>query len=52
MSYDYIRVTTQGSVTTVTLHRPAVLNAIHRPMHDELEAAFDAALIDEIKKAG
>ena len=42
MNYDYIRVTTQASVTTVTLNRPEVLNAIHRPMHDELEAAFDA----------
>jgi crotonobetainyl-CoA hydratase len=35
-------VTTQGAVTTVTLQRPEVLNAIHRPMHEELEAAFDA----------
>ena len=42
MSYEYIRVTTQGPVTTVTLHRPEVLNAIHRPMHEELEEAFDA----------
>jgi crotonobetainyl-CoA hydratase len=42
MDYQFIRVATQGAVTTVTLQRPEVLNAIHRPMHDELEAAFDA----------
>ena len=42
MNHEFIRVTTQGPVTTVTLQRPEVLNAIHRPMHAELEAAFDA----------
>jgi crotonobetainyl-CoA hydratase len=41
MDYQFIRVTTQGAVTTVTLQRPEVLNAIHRPMHDELETAFN-----------
>ncbi|MDE2301777.1 MAG: enoyl-CoA hydratase/isomerase family protein [Sphingomonadales bacterium] len=31
-----------GAVTWVTLNRPAAMNAITRPMHDELEAAFNA----------
>ena len=42
MRYEFIQVETRGQVTTVTLNRPQVLNAIHRPMHAELQAAFDA----------
>ena len=41
MQYEFIRVEISGHVTTVTLNRPQVLNAIHRPMHAELQAAFD-----------
>jgi enoyl-CoA hydratase/carnithine racemase len=39
---DFIRVETSGPVTTVTLNRPQVMNAINAPMHAELQAAFDA----------
>jgi enoyl-CoA hydratase/carnithine racemase len=43
---NHIRVTREGPVTTVTLDRPEVLNAINPDMHDELEAAFDAFAAD------
>jgi crotonobetainyl-CoA hydratase len=42
----HISVTTAGHVTTVTLARPEVLNAINPEMHDELEAAFSAFAAD------
>lgn len=42
----YVGVTTAGHVTTVTLNRPEVLNAINPDMHDELEAAFNAFVAD------
>jgi crotonobetainyl-CoA hydratase len=38
---DFITVEKQGRVTTVTLNRPEVMNTLHQPMHDELQAAFD-----------
>jgi crotonobetainyl-CoA hydratase len=46
MKYEHIRVATSGAVTTITLDRPEVMNAIHSPMHHELEAAFDAFAAD------
>jgi enoyl-CoA hydratase/carnithine racemase len=39
---NFITVTRAGAVTTITLNRPEVMNAINPPMHDELQAAFDA----------
>ena len=39
---DFIRVETAEHVTTITLDRPAVMNAINPQMHEELQAAFDA----------
>jgi crotonobetainyl-CoA hydratase len=42
MSYEFIRAERRGQVTTITLNRPEVLNALHRPMHAELQSAFDA----------
>ncbi|WP_296675580.1 enoyl-CoA hydratase-related protein [Novosphingobium sp.] len=38
---EFITVERTGGTTTVTLNRPAVLNAINPDMHDELEAAFN-----------
>lgn len=43
---DFITVETQGRVTTITLNRPEVMNAINPPMHAELQAAFDAFAAD------
>lgn len=43
---ENIRIDMAGGVTTVTLARPASLNAITPAMHDELEAAFNAFAAD------
>jgi crotonobetainyl-CoA hydratase len=43
---DFIRVETRQNVTTITLNRPEVLNAVNAQMHDELQAAFDAFAAD------
>lgn len=39
---EFIQVTKAPHVTTITLDRPQVMNAINPPMHEELQAAFDA----------
>ena len=44
---DFIKVETDGPVTTVTLNRPEVMNAINPQMHQELQAAFDAFAADD-----
>ncbi|MFV0281646.1 MAG: enoyl-CoA hydratase-related protein [Rhodoblastus sp.] len=41
MAYEYILVSREGPVTVVTLNRPEVFNALHKPAHMELEKAFD-----------
>jgi crotonobetainyl-CoA hydratase len=46
MAYDFIIVERDGPVTTITLNRPSVLNALHAPTHFELHAAFDAFAAD------
>lgn len=43
---DFITVTTDGPVTTITLNRPEVMNCINPAMHHELQAAFDAFAVD------
>jgi enoyl-CoA hydratase/carnithine racemase len=43
---DFIKVETNGRVTTITLDRPQVLNAINPQMHHELQDAFDAFAAD------
>ena len=37
----FITVETADRVTTITLNRPAVMNAINPEMHAELQVAFD-----------
>ncbi|RDV06608.1 enoyl-CoA hydratase [Sphingorhabdus pulchriflava] len=43
---QFITVEINGPVTTVTLNRPEVMNAINAQMHQELQAAFDAFAAD------
>lgn len=43
---QFIRLDRQGPITTVTLNRPEVMNAINIEMHHELQTAFDAFAAD------
>lgn len=43
---DFIKVETEGRLTIITLNRPDVMNALHKPAHDELHVAFDAFAAD------
>src|SRR5665213_2085670 len=42
MSYQFITVERDGPVTVITMNRPEVLNALHSPMHFEMDAALNA----------
>ena len=46
MGYEFIKVDRDGPVTTITLNRPEVMNALHSPAHFELGEAFDAFAAD------
>jgi enoyl-CoA hydratase/carnithine racemase len=46
MSYQFIVAGRSSQVTTITLNRPEVMNAIHPPMHAELQQALDAFAAD------
>ena len=41
MTFDFISASVSGNVTTITLNRPDVMNAINSQMHEELQNAFD-----------
>lgn len=43
---DFVSVDRDGPVTTVTLDRPEVMNAINQQMHHELQQAFDEFAAD------
>jgi enoyl-CoA hydratase/carnithine racemase len=43
---QFIKVETRDHVTTITLDRPEVMNAINQAMHQELQKAFDAYAAD------
>ncbi|HEY3798597.1 MAG TPA: enoyl-CoA hydratase-related protein [Caulobacteraceae bacterium] len=47
MAYKYVLVEKDGPITTVTLNRPEVMNALHADAHDELGEVFDAFGADE-----
>lgn len=48
-SYRFLRITTEGSVLRIALNRPAVLNAIDAPLHEELSRIFyDVAPDDSV----
>jgi crotonobetainyl-CoA hydratase len=47
LSYQYITVDRANHITRITLNRPEVMNALHAPMHDELESAFNDFAVDE-----
>ena len=46
MAYQFITVDRDGPVTTITLNRPEVMNALHSPMHFEMDEALNAFAAD------
>src|ERR1700722_11248330 len=46
MAYQYCVVEKEGPVTTVTLNRPEVMNALHSDAHFELDEVFNAFAAD------
>ena len=44
MAYEFIAVEIKGHLMQVTVNRPEVMNALHQPAHEELNAAFDEFL--------
>lgn len=46
MAYEFISVEREGPVTLITLNRPEVMNALHSPMHFELDEAFNSFAAD------
>ena len=47
MTYQYIQVETENHITTVTIQRPEVMNALHPPASEEMGHAFDAFAADD-----
>lgn len=47
MSFSFIEVENKDHISTITLARPEVLNAINQQMHDELQQAFDDFAADD-----
>ncbi len=41
MTYRFITLDREGPLTVITLNRPEVMNAVHSPMHLELDAALN-----------
>ncbi len=47
MTNDFITITNADHITRITLNRPEVMNALHAPMHAELERAFNTFAADD-----
>ena len=52
MAYSYCIVEKEGPVTTVTLNRPEVMNALHSDAHFELDEVFNDFAADEQQQDG
>jgi enoyl-CoA hydratase/carnithine racemase len=50
VEFQFIKVTSRDHVTTITLNRPEVMNALHKPMHFELQEAFDRFAADDAQR--
>jgi crotonobetainyl-CoA hydratase len=46
MAYEFIKVEREGPITTFTLNRPDVMNALHSPAHFEMDEAVNAFAAD------
>jgi crotonobetainyl-CoA hydratase len=52
MAYQYVAVEKDGPVTTITLNRPEVMNALHSDAHFELDAVFNEFAADDSQWVG
>lgn len=52
MAYQFIAVDRDGPVTTITLNRPDVMNALHSDAHFEMDDALNAFAADESQWVG
>jgi enoyl-CoA hydratase/carnithine racemase len=52
MAYEFIAVAKDGPITTITLNRPEVMNAMHSPAHFEMDEALNAFAADESQWVG
>jgi enoyl-CoA hydratase/carnithine racemase len=46
MAYEFVKVERDGPITTFTLNRPDVMNALHSPAHFEMDEALNAFAAD------
>lgn len=46
MAYEFVKVERDGPITTITLNRPDVMNALHSPAHFELDEVFNTFAAD------
>jgi len=46
MNFECIRVESRGQILIITLNRPQLMNALHKKMHAELQAAFDSFAVN------
>src|SRR5277367_5154776 len=46
MTFEFIKVEQDGPITTFTINRPEVMNALHSPAHFEMAKAFDTFAAD------
>src|SRR5271165_6268420 len=46
MAYEFIAVDRDGPITTITLSRPDVMNALHSPAHFEMDEALNGFAAD------
>ena len=49
MSFEFVTVKHSDHITIVTLNRPGVMNALHKPAHFELHEVFNAFAADPSK---
>jgi enoyl-CoA hydratase/carnithine racemase len=52
MAYQFIKVGRDGPITTFTINRPEVMNALHSDAHFEMAEAFDAFAADASQWVG
>ena len=46
MAYEFIKADREGPITTITLNRPDVMNAMHSPAHFEMDEELNAFAAD------